>query len=148
MIGNPSGTNLTSNSFMVSSRTTNNNFTYLMQGRIAGAILGGLTYIPEQYKGTNAKLVEIKIMHSGYSRNSKGQPVLIFEYSGSSVLSVWDVANAFGKGELLNPNRPMNRTEAIAKLKESKDLLDLGMIKQDEYDKLKTQLTAIITQNK
>ena len=38
----------------------------------------------------------------------------------------------------------MTRDEAIAKLKESKDLLDLGLVKQDDYDKLKTELTTII----
>lgn len=38
----------------------------------------------------------------------------------------------------------MTRDEAIAKLKESKDLFDLGLIKQDDYDKLKTELTPII----
>lgn len=38
----------------------------------------------------------------------------------------------------------MTRDEAIAKLKESKDLLDLGLVKQDDYDKLKAELTPII----
>jgi hypothetical protein len=48
------------------------------------------------------------------------------------------------RGELINPNAPMNRTQAIAKLKESKDLLDLGMLTQEEYDELKKELTPII----
>lgn len=38
----------------------------------------------------------------------------------------------------------ITREEAIAKLKESKDLLDLEMISQEEYDKIKTDLTPII----
>jgi hypothetical protein len=38
----------------------------------------------------------------------------------------------------------MTREEAIVKLKETKDLLDLGLVKQDDYDKLKTELTPII----
>lgn len=38
----------------------------------------------------------------------------------------------------------MTREEAIAKLKETKDLLDLGLVKQEDYDKLKTELTPII----
>jgi hypothetical protein len=38
----------------------------------------------------------------------------------------------------------MTREEAIVKLKETKDLLDLGLVKQDDYDKLKTELTSII----
>ena len=48
------------------------------------------------------------------------------------------------RGELINPNAPMNRTQAIAKLKESKDLLDLGMLTQEEYDELKKELTPTI----
>jgi hypothetical protein len=50
-------------------------------------------------------------------------------------------------GELVNPKRAMTRSEAITKLKETKDLLELGMIKQEEYEKIKTELTPIITQN-
>lgn len=38
----------------------------------------------------------------------------------------------------------MTKEEAIAKLKESKDLLDLGMIKQEDFDKLKLELAPII----
>jgi hypothetical protein len=38
----------------------------------------------------------------------------------------------------------MTRDEAIAKLKETKDLLDLGLVKQEDYDKLKAELTPII----
>ena len=38
----------------------------------------------------------------------------------------------------------MTKEEAIAKLKETKELLDLGMIKQEDYDKLKLELTPII----
>jgi len=38
----------------------------------------------------------------------------------------------------------MTRDEAITKLKETKDLLDLGLVKQEDYDKLKAELTSII----
>ena len=38
----------------------------------------------------------------------------------------------------------MTKEDAILKLKESKELLDLGMIKQEEFDKLKTELAPII----
>lgn len=39
----------------------------------------------------------------------------------------------------------LTRDQAIAKLKESKELLDLGIMTQEDYDKLKTELTPIIT---
>lgn len=38
----------------------------------------------------------------------------------------------------------MTRKEAVAKLKKFKDLLDLEIISQEEYDALKEQLTPII----
>ena len=52
--------------------------------------------------------------------------------------------NSFSSGEVVNPNRLMTRKEAIDKLKESKDLLDLGIISQQEYDVIKKNLTPII----
>ena len=38
----------------------------------------------------------------------------------------------------------LSRTEAIAKLKEAKDLLDLGMVTQEEFNALRKELTPII----
>ena len=38
----------------------------------------------------------------------------------------------------------MNRENAIKKLKEAKDLVELGLMTKDEYDKLKAELTPII----
>jgi hypothetical protein len=42
----------------------------------------------------------------------------------------------------------MTREQAIVKLKESKDLLDLGLMTLEEYEKLRTELTPIIVGNK
>jgi hypothetical protein len=39
----------------------------------------------------------------------------------------------------------MTKDKAIAKLKESKELLDLGIISKEEYEKIKTELTPVIT---
>lgn len=41
----------------------------------------------------------------------------------------------------------ITRDDAIAILKDNKDLLDLEMISQEEYDKIKTELTPIIKPN-
>ena len=40
----------------------------------------------------------------------------------------------------------MTREQAIAKLKEAKDLVDLGMMTKEEFDKLKDELSKIILQ--
>ena len=55
-----------------------------------------------------------------------------------------EINEALAKGEIINPNRAMNRTEAIAKLKESKDLLELDMMTAEEYESIKKELTPII----
>jgi hypothetical protein len=61
---------------------------------------------------------------------------------GSAYLSASDYSII--SGELINPNALMTRAQAIAKLKESKDLLDLDIMTQEEYDVLKKKLTPII----
>jgi len=72
---------------------------------------------------------------------------------GSNLGGVWKLANihnlerAIATGEIENPNAPLNREQAIAKLKEAKDLLELEMMSQEEYDKLKEELTPIIRGN-
>jgi hypothetical protein len=38
----------------------------------------------------------------------------------------------------------MSREQAIAKLKEAKDLVDLGMMSKEDFEKLKVELTPII----
>ena len=45
------------------------------------------------------------------------------------------------------PSSMMTRDEAIAKLKESKDLLELDMMSQEEYDELRKKLAPIIKGN-
>ena len=51
---------------------------------------------------------------------------------------------SFESGELINLKAPMSREEAITALKESKDLLDLGLMTDEEYNKIKSELTPII----
>ena len=38
----------------------------------------------------------------------------------------------------------MTREQAIAKLKEAKDLVDLGMMSKEDFEKLKSELTVLI----
>ena len=46
---------------------------------------------------------------------------------------------------MINPNAVMTKEQAIEKLKQMKDLLDLGVISQAKYDSAKAALTPIIT---
>ncbi|MBW3518320.1 hypothetical protein [Flavobacterium sp. NKUCC04_CG] len=55
-----------------------------------------------------------------------------------------DYENALEAGEIINPKGKISRVQAIDKLKESKELLDLGVISEEEYDKIKLEMSTII----
>ena len=65
-------------------------------------------------------------------------------FGANKYLSVLDTEIAYEIGEVRLANRLMTREEAIAKLKEAKDLLDLDLMTQEEYDALRKELTPII----
>jgi len=99
------------------------------------------------FERNNYVVEEIKIARSMgkvgatfFLRDTDAKGALNVKYLTASDYSIT-------RGELINPNRPMTRDEAIAKLKEAKDLLELDMMSQEEYDKLKEELTPIIKGN-
>ena len=64
--------------------------------------------------------------------------------ANSSFRTVIDIDKALEFNEIVNENRPLSRSEAIAKLKESKDLFELGLLSEKEYNQIKNKLTPII----
>ena len=62
-------------------------------------------------------------------------------YSRKTIINIEE---ALSSGEIVNVNAPFSKKEAIKKLKESKDLMDLGFITNEEYEKIKEKLTPII----
>ena len=56
-----------------------------------------------------------------------------------------DFEEAIATGEIQSFG--MTREQAIAKLKEAKDLVDLGMMSKEDFEKLKLELTPIIIKN-
>lgn len=150
-IGTPSGQNLVrqANAGLFSSNTsTTQAFQFMIFGRIGMSAMAGMQYLPGNFQGREVTIKEIKASHTSMvgSRKSPLTYWLILDLGGS-VSTALNLDQALLTGELINPNRGLTRTEAIAKLKESKDLLDLGMIKTEDYEKIKTELTPIITQN-
>ena len=70
------------------------------------------------------------------------------EYEGSNLAGgryAKAFKGAFSSLEVINPNAPMTRDEAIAKLKESKDLYELGVITESEYNELRSELIKLIS---
>jgi hypothetical protein len=121
-------------------------YEHILIGRptVGGALLG-ITPTPAQTwrKTSTWKLEAIKVERSMGKVYAK-LTLRDTDATGLEIKYLTAYAIAFELGELINPNAPLTRAQAIAKLKESKDLLDLGLFTQEEYDELKKELTPII----
>jgi len=107
-------------------------FSNIVMGRLGLSVMNGMQYLQDSYAGKKTKILEIK----------RGR--IILDLDRGPVATVLNVSDAFLQGELVNPKRAMTKTEAIAKLKEQKDLLDLGMISKEDFEKSKNELSSII----
>lgn len=124
--------------------TNSDEYTYIVQGY-------ALTALPLKIINQIENVVIDKIMVQPQSgKLSKKFPRLIWFKVKSTdtdlvrTRTILDYEKALILGEVINPSAPMSRDEAIRKLKESKDLLDLGMITQVKYDSIKGALSPII----
>jgi len=108
---------------------------------------------PENFEGRSAIINEIKVFHKGNKKKPLYVVLELVEPNGNSFvaltkrLSIMDTEFALKYGEIINPNAPLNKEQAIAKLKEAKELLEIEMMTQEEFDDLKAELTPIIRGN-
>ena len=124
-------------------------------------------YLPHSYNGQKVIIESIYVMHKKYNGynplfNRKEMPLYLLVYTKrakvqninikniSTALSqkritIIDIEKAFSLGEVINPIKKLNREEAIKKLKEAKDLYELDLMSKSEYEKLRLELTPIIT---
>lgn len=135
---------------------TKSSFTTIIMGRPAGvgSIMNAMSgEAPENanasMQGEIVVIAQMKVSHKGSKKKPLELTMLLGEPNGrafgiNKYMSVIDYEKSILAGEIRSTNAPMTREEAIAKLKESKDLLDLGVIEQAEYDKVKKDLTPII----
>ena len=122
--------------------SSNKTFAFIEEG--TGA-LGALAGTPPQAttassSGTNSIIKRIYVV------GSKRMGFRIY-FIGKGICGICpqyyiNVEEAMAVGELKSFG--MSRDEAITKLKEQKDLLDLGMITKEEFDKIKLELTPIV----
>ena len=105
------------------------------------------------YDGLPVTVDYLKVYKRKLSRSSEIQ-VSAFVYNpsqtsltGDKYRTITDLELGISGGEIVNPNAALTREQAIMKLKESKDLLDLGLLTQEEYNKIKAELTPIIMKN-
>ncbi len=143
--GNPSGTNQsnTTTSGLFSSNTTRtNNFSYVMIGRMGMAMMSGVSYLTEGWKGREVEIENIKL----YKSKKEDKPhvaSIIFNNPGVD-FTVLDLSFALKYGEVVNPKAAMTSDQALSELKKAKDKLDLGLISQQQYDSLRNELIKII----
>jgi len=126
------------------------------------SVMGTLVAIPMNNNDSN---LEILIERIRVYRPAMGQPMkFIVDFKrkdGANIAGMlggktiamgkfghtFDLSGAIRLGEIINPNAPLNREQAIAKLKEAKDLLELDMMSKEEFEALKSELSPIIRGN-
>lgn len=121
-------------------------------GNILNAMSGeGPSNAGQDMQGEVVIISEMSVSHKGSRKKPLALQILLGEPNGrafgiNKYMSVTDYEKAVLAGEIKSLNAPLTRDEAIAKLKESKDLLDLGVIEEEDYEALKEELTPIIIQ--
>jgi hypothetical protein len=95
-------------------------------------------------------VTKITVAHSDRSKNS---PLIVIVYVENpnrwpKKRTIVDIEKAIASGEVKNEFAEMSKEEAMAKLKEAKDLLELEIISQSQYDALKEKLSPIILKDK
>lgn len=135
-------------------------YEFVKMGRPAGftsvmtAMNGEAQFMADNsLKNTSVIVQEIKAYHRG-SKNKPLYVVMVLgeingrAFGANKYLSVMDTELAIESGEILLKNRKMTREEAIEKLKEAKELLEIDMMTKEEFEELKKELAPIITNKK
>ena len=135
-----------------SANKISNYYTTLQVGRYSlGMAMTGA--VPVMYglsiKGTKVVVDKIRIWR-GMGRVSTMADLKQIEVGKGAMFSYVGCLNfeiALAEGEIINPNAPMTRDQAIAKLKEAKELLDLDLMSKEEFEEIKVSVTLIIKGN-
>mgnify|MGYP001262445371 FL=1 len=142
----------------------NDEFRNIVVGDVSGTYVHDYKFLNQKYNNEQVRVAEIYVTHEKYKGykfmyNKKDMPLYvsiyvksankgnnISSYFGESKKTILNIENAFVDMEVINPNAPLTREEAIKKLRESKDLMELDMMSKEEYESLKNKLTPIIKQ--
>lgn len=131
-------------------------FEFIQMGRPAGfgnimTSLAGESQIMANIdlKNTKAIVKEIRAYHRGSKRKPLYLVMVLGEVNGrafgiNKYLSVMDTELAIEFGEVLLKNRKITRDEAILKLKEAKELVEIEIMTKKEFEDLKNKLRPII----
>ena len=115
--------------------SVNQTFIYIFE---SDALTGGAN-LPAGYSGFETELKRIRVVGNkriGYAVNFYTKGVW-----GPSTFII-PIENALTAGEI--KSSVMSSDDALAELKRAKDKLDLGLITQEEFEKLKAELSPLI----
>lgn len=136
--------------------TTKKTYEFVKMGRPAGfgSVMSSLngddqSMASNRLKNTKAIVKEIKAYHRGSKKKPLYLIMVLGEINGrafgiNKYLSVIDTELSIESGEILLKNRKMTRGEAISKLKDAKELLEIDIISKAEFEDLKKELGPII----
>ncbi|WP_226063741.1 hypothetical protein [Kaistella polysaccharea] len=136
--------------------TSKKTYEFIQMGRPAGfgsimsAMNGDAPIMADNnLKNTTVIINELKTYHRGSKKKPLYVVMVLGEINGrafgiNKYLSVMDAELAIESGEIHLKNRKMTREEAIAKLKEAKELMEVDMLSKEEFEELKKELAPII----
>ena len=141
-------------------------YSFVVDGKRRGNKQDDYEYIPHYNVGDKLVVLSIFATHATSDEyklwnSRKSQPLYVSIYAknpskgtgsgsilsaiaNSSFRTIIDIDKALESNEIINKNKTLTRSEAIAKLKESKDLFELGLMSENEYNLIKKKLTPII----
>ena len=144
----------------------NDVFSHIVTGKAKGVDNTNFRYLPHDYSGSKVIVKSLFVTHkkeTGYVLWSqrkkmplyvsvfvKNPKVEVNSVKGFSKMlsyskkTIVDIEKALASGEIVNTNAPLSKQEAIQKLKESKDLMELDLLSKEEYEELKERLMPII----
>lgn len=116
--------------------SSNKTFAFIWMG---DGIITPLESLPAAQSGTETEIKKIVVTGNkriGYSVNMRTKGIIgLLNYT-------IQFENALSTGEIKGTG--MTSDEALEELKKAKDKLDLGLITQEEFDKIKAELTPFI----
>ena len=142
----------------------NDVFRNIVVGDVSGTYIHDYKFLNQKYQGEQVRVAEIYVSHEKYKgfnplkkKNEMPLYVSVYvkstnkgdkftSYFGDSKKTILNIENALIDMEVVNPNAPITREEAIKKLKESKDLMELDLMSKEEYESLRKKLTPLIKQ--
>ena len=147
-IGRPFNKNNNNVSNISGTRFSTNEHSHIFLGTVGAMLMGTAMHGNENLIGD--KIFITKLLMSRANKKNPYQVSIEFNKVGGGRffnikrLGRAILENALRASEIINGNSSLTRKEAIAKLKEQKDLLDLGMVSQEEFNALRKELTPII----